>query len=167
MLSDRPETWQQIYRTNKRFQHICTQCLQLNGVDPDWLTFDQLEALLFQRIDADTGEIRAGWLLELNRPPEAEGSSKGKGEALSAEEMVAAIALTTGNLKEALELYTSVRPSQFVSELLKAQAELKDPDSRTKRKRRKIAKRVKEEHSPEELKRLLAMPIEELKEIGP
>lgn len=163
--SDQQQTWQQLYHSSKRLQHLVKRCLELNGIDPDWLSFDHLQQFLFHRFDEEKGEFMPGWLVELNTPPETEGSS-GKTETLTREELIAAIALTCSNLTEALNLAHNVKPADLLMGAIAAQTEMKDPETREKKKRRRNTKKLKEEMGADKLKELINTPVENLEEIG-
>jgi hypothetical protein len=163
--AERDDHWQQLYHSSKEFRHTIHTCLTLNGIDPDWLTFDQLQALLFHRVDEESGELRPGWLMELNTPPTEEPTGKA-GDPLTAEELVAALAATAGSLKDALELAQHVRPADFLLGIAQAQAELKDQESRERRQRKKVVQRLKRELGMDEIKRLIQTPIEQLQAQG-
>lgn len=160
---DQTESWQSLYCSSKRLQHLVIRCLELNGIDPDWLSFDHLQQFLFHRWDEQKGEFQPGWLLEINSPSQTEGN--GKSEPLSKEELVAAIAISCSNLKEALDLAQNLKPADFLLGTLEAQAELKDKDSRERKKRKKTAKKLRDELGGNEgIKKLLQTPIEELQQ---
>lgn len=163
--ADPGQHWQALYHGSKEFRHNIYACLTLNGVDPEWITFDQLQALLFHRVDEESGELRPGWLMELNTPPEEESTGKA-GDPLTVEELVAALAATAGNLKDALELAQNVRPADFLLNIAKAQVELKDEEARERRKRKKAADKLKKRLGMDELRRLISTPVEQLQAEG-
>jgi hypothetical protein len=120
------ETWQQLYLSNTQFRTSIDQCLTLNGLDPDWLTPDQIEQLLFARLDGDTW--KAGWLTELNnRESKATG-----GESIEATlpNMLAYVSLACESLIEAIELATNM-PGNLLLDTIEARGEmLKTPEQK-------------------------------------
>lgn len=159
-------SWEEVYQLNAAFRHQVNRCLELNGIDPEWLTFAHVEAFLFHRLDPESEEFRPGWLLELNSPPKSEQKPKTDGEVLTVEELVAAIALTVGNTKEALELASTVRPADSLLGVIEAQSEMKDSEARERKKRKRTSEKIKKKLGEDELKRLINTPVEQLRAEG-
>lgn len=129
-LADHGDTWTQAYLRDRELQGLVQEGLQLNGINPDWVSLDEAEALLLTRID-DSGIPQAGWLIELNRPKAQ--PDVGAAIAASLGEMLAAISSHTGSLSEAIELASEV-PAVVLADWLEAKAALQDPKPRGGRK---------------------------------
>jgi hypothetical protein len=162
-LQDSGKHWISLFHQDEHFRFMVLRCLELNAVDPDWLNFEILEQFLFHRWDAEKEEFAPGWLLELNSPPESNTKTTTV-DALTSEELVAAIALTCGNLQEGMQIAQELRPAHVLAALLEAQAELKDEKLRDKKKLKKVTQRMKDRLGMEELKRLINTPVEELEQ---
>ncbi len=119
-------TWQELYISNTQFRTSIDRCLMLNGLDPDWLTPQHIEQLLFARLDGDTW--KAGWLTELNtRKSKATG-----GESIEATlpNMLAYVSLACESLTEAIELANNM-PGSLLLDTIEARGEmLKTPEQK-------------------------------------
>lgn len=161
---DAADSWHTLYRSSPQFRHLITRCLELNGIDPEWVSLDQTEQFLFHRWDEEREEYAPGWLVELNNQsdkPKAERTE----DPLSVEELLAAMSTTVGNLKEAMELAQSVRPAQSLFKAVDAEAQIK-AGSHTKSKRRKSLEKLRRSLTPEQRQRLFEKPVEPEKEIS-
>ena len=119
VLEENPEsTLEQLYLDNPEFQHHCTRCLALNGIDLDWVTPRMVTWLLFPQ-DVDTKAP----LVALNEPYKAQHPPLPGGEALSGRvAFLSALAgLCEGNLNEALNLAKSM-PARDVMAAMESRA---------------------------------------------
>jgi hypothetical protein len=108
--------WQELYLSNKQFAHCLQRCLILNGIDPDWVTLDQVHKLLFPH------ETVQGWeeaiLVAINAPRT---SAPRTAEPATLGEVVGAIATHT-TLDKALELAQTV-PAKQLQAIMKAKVD--------------------------------------------
>jgi hypothetical protein len=109
------QTWQELYLLDAYFAHCIRSALILNGIDPDWITLDQVNKLLFPH------EAGQGWeeglLIAINAP-----RTSGKAEkAATLGEVIGAIATHT-TLDRALELAETV-PAKQLQAVMKAKVE--------------------------------------------
>jgi hypothetical protein len=121
------ETWQQLYLSNTQFRTSVDRCLTLNGLDPDWLTPEQIEQLLFARLDGETW--KSGWLTELN----ARESKPSGGETIKSTlpNLLAYVSLACESLTEAIDLATNM-PGNLLLDTIEARGEmLKTPEQKS------------------------------------
>lgn len=115
------ETWEQFHDRDTRSQFLVRRCLELNGLDPDWVNLSMIYDLLFSRPPEEEGqEPKQGWLVELNLPrkPAADG------KASSLEQMIAALSSHTESLIEAFQMARSPDyPANELIEVLEARTE--------------------------------------------
>jgi hypothetical protein len=125
-----------LYRTSKRIRHIVNRLLELNGIDPDWLTWGMISQLLFGRKE-ESGTITEGFLISLNRP--AAKDDDGSGEPLTTKaQIVAAIALQCSSIEEALRLAETI-PAKTLFPVLDAKADMQmPPEQRQKKEFKKV-----------------------------
>jgi len=150
--ADAGESWQELYTKSDRFQFLSKRCLELNGIDPEWLTLNDLEPLLIGQEDDP------GWLVTLNTPKPAEGKEKGQKDSASLAEIVAAIGSMTGSIEEGLRLVATL-PAPVLLEILEARVDqTRSPEEKQKadfKKRKpdllKALKEVQERHKAEYL----------------
>lgn len=120
------ETWQDLYLNNRSFSNAVDRCLQLNGIDPDWLTPETIEQLLFARFE--DGEWKSGWLSELNSRESK--PSTGEGIESTLPNLLALVSLSCDSLNEAIELASSM-PGNLLLDTIEARSELmKSPEQR-------------------------------------
>ncbi|HEY9639054.1 MAG TPA: hypothetical protein V6C57_01145, partial [Coleofasciculaceae cyanobacterium] len=115
------ETWEQFYERDDRTKFLVKRCLELNGIDPDWVNLSMIDQLLLSRPGELEGMPKQGWLVELNLPrkPAQEGQA-----AASLEQMIAALSSHTQGLIEALELARDPKyPANELVEILEARVE--------------------------------------------
>lgn len=120
-------TWQELYISNTQFRVFVDRCLALNGIDPDWLTPETIEQLLFARLDGETW--KAGWLTELNT---RESKSVSSGQLIEATlpNMLAYVSLACESMSEAIELATGM-PGNLLIDTIEARNELlKTPEQK-------------------------------------
>jgi hypothetical protein len=110
------QTWQELYLSDAYFAHCIKQSLILNGIDPDWVSLDQVHRLLFPH------ETSQGWeeglLISVNAS--APRTSKLEKSATLGE-VIGAIATHT-TLDKALELAETV-PAKQLQVIMKAKIE--------------------------------------------
>ena len=113
MLSEALEfvTWESLYISQSRFRHSIDKALQCWGIDPEWLTPQHIEQLLFMR-----GE-EPGWLIELSKGK----NERGQGKAQTLAETLATISTHCQSLQEALDLANTV-PADLLVEVLNTKA---------------------------------------------
>jgi hypothetical protein len=137
------ETWQQLYLSNTQFRTSVDRCLALNGLDPDWLTPEQIEQLLFARLDGETW--KAGWLTELN----ARESKPSSGETIESTlpNLLAYVSLACESLTEAIDLATSM-PGSLLLDTIEARGEmLKTPEQKAEDERVRNMAALKADYS--------------------
>jgi hypothetical protein len=129
------ESWMDLYEWDKRFKFLCDRTLELNGIDPDWLTPGMIQAMLFTR--EEKGEIRSGWLLEINRPVQGKGRGKDKDKnPATLAHALAAIATQTEDLRKALDLADTI-PAKDLQAVLSELAELRQAQAEPEKAQRK------------------------------
>ncbi len=111
--SEQGESWQQFYVRSNRLQYLIKQCLNANGIQPDWVNLDMVDALLFD----------PGWLLIHNAPKAA---ATPQATPQSTEEILALISLQTQSIEEALQLAANV-PAANLLEIATQRAKLQAP----------------------------------------
>lgn len=94
-------TWQFYYLSDRHFQSAITECLTLNGIDPDTVTLAMVNALLFD----------PGHLIAINTPPES--AKRSQDEPATLGEVIGAIATGTESIQEAIELAQTVPAQQL------------------------------------------------------
>jgi len=124
--ADAGESWQELYTKSDRFQFLSKRCLELNGIDPEWLTLNDLGPLLIGQED------EPGWLVALNTPKPAEGKEKGQKDGASLAEIVSAIGSMTGSIEEGLRLVAAL-PAPVLLEILEARVDqTRSPEEKQK-----------------------------------
>jgi hypothetical protein len=111
-LAEAGESWQVLYDRDKRLRFYVDRCLQLNGISPEWVTLEMVEAFLFHRFDEETDEYLPGWLVELNSPKQAPHKVAPE-KPLTLAEILAALSLQT-SVSDALEVASSI-PAEMVT----------------------------------------------------
>ncbi|MGL4617879.1 MAG: hypothetical protein ACRCZS_02295 [Chroococcidiopsis sp.] len=119
MLNEAPEfvTWESLYISQPRFRHAIDKALDCWGIDPDWLTPQHIEQLLFRR------DEEPGWLIELSKGK----SARGQGEGQTLAETLATISTHCQSLQEALDLANTV-PADLLVEVLNTKAGMGEGD---------------------------------------
>lgn len=131
-LSEQPEEvgTETLYRKDKWIQFLINKLLELNGIDPNWCTWDMVTQLLFGRV-AD-GKVTEGYLVELNRPDKPKQASK-EGAAVSGKAgLIAAIASHCQGLEEAYRIAETI-PANELLEVLRQKNELSKPEEQRKK----------------------------------
>ena len=137
-MAEAGEHWQQLYVRDRRLQFLIKRCLQLNGIEPDWVNLSQVEDLLISR-KAETG-MEAGWLVTLNAPKAVPTEQVSDRPAPTLEEILAALSLSVESVPEALELADTV-PGNALMEIVTARTNLqKPPEQKKKEKKREWGK---------------------------
>lgn len=100
-------TWQFYYLSDRTFQNAITECLTLNGIDPDTVTLAMVNALLFD----------PGHLIHINTPPALAprelSAKRSQDEPATLGEVIGAIATGTESIQEAIELAQTVPAQQL------------------------------------------------------
>ena len=120
------ETWQVLHLNNRSFATAVDRCLQLNGIDPDWVTPEMIEQFLFARFE--DGVWKSGWLVELN----ARESKPANGEGIESTlpNLLALVSLNCDSLSEAIDLAGNM-PGNLLLDTIEARGELmKSPEQR-------------------------------------
>jgi hypothetical protein len=118
-----------LYLEDRRFRWLCDRQLQLNGIDPAWVNWSQVEQLLLWR-EVGAGEFLPGLLVELATPEVAKPSQEDKPANLV--DFVAAMAPLCGGVAVALGLANSMPWADFLG-LMTALAEgQKSPEQHEK-----------------------------------
>jgi hypothetical protein len=141
--SEQSQSWQALYSQSQRFQYLVRRCLELNGIEPDWVSFGQVEQLLLCRLDGD-GNYHEGWLVELNRPPQAPAAPQKPADPLTLAETLAILSTHTQSLEEALRLADAV-PANLLTEVMAARSDLQNPEEARKRKNKARNAKLREE----------------------
>lgn len=119
-----------LYRDDKWIRHLIDRCLELNGIDPSWVTWEMVSQLLFGRtVD---GQAREGYLVELNRPEGVRNVGDASVPLSSRSEVLAAIASHCGSLEGAYRLAETVPSRELWAVLEKKNEFAKPPEERAK-----------------------------------
>lgn len=113
-------TWIELYGSNLEFRSVVNRCLELNHLDPDWLTPATVQELLIGRQEGDSW--LPGWLVELNFPTSPTTLNPSPEEP-SLAEVLAVLSTHCQGLVEAIELAQNV-PAAILLDTLAAKAEL-------------------------------------------
>ncbi|NEQ45638.1 MAG: hypothetical protein F6K00_19665 [Leptolyngbya sp. SIOISBB] len=107
------ETVDQLYVNCDEFRHLCDRCLELSGIDLDWIAPKMIAWLLFAHQVGDTA-IEAALVL-LNRPTERKYPPLPGGTALDSHTklMAAIVGAAGGDMAKAVELAKKVSAKQF------------------------------------------------------
>ena len=137
------ETWQDLYLNNRAFANAVDRCLTLNGIDPNWVTPESIEQLLFARFE--DGEWKSGWLSELNRRESK--SSKGEGIEPTLPNLLALVSLICDSLSEAINLASDM-PSGLLLDVIDARSELlKTPEQKAEDEKARNMEALKQDYS--------------------
>ena len=124
------QTWQVLCLNNRSFATAVDRCLQLNGIDPDWVTPEMIEQFLFARFE--DGVWKSGWLVEINTRSSASLTDQGKGEGIESTlpNLLALVSLSCDSLSEAIDLAGNM-PGNLLLDTIEARGELmKSPEQR-------------------------------------
>jgi hypothetical protein len=113
-----PQTASALYQLDPVFRHCCDRCLELNGIDLDWLDSQGrvLTGLLFSYQDG------AGLLVRLNAIAPDDAMQPGEGKPATVHDTAAALLAATNDLKATLEALQT-QPAKQINGMLKARAE--------------------------------------------
>jgi hypothetical protein len=92
-LEDEADTLPSLYLKNHWVRWLCDRCLALNGISPDWISPDQLDALLCGQVD-DAGNVQPGILIQINTPRPASGTASAEPQGLA--DIIAALSHSEG-----------------------------------------------------------------------
>lgn len=129
ILDSSPDStsWQELYISNTQFRTSIDRCLTLNGLEPDWLTPEMIEQMLFVRLDGDAW--KAGWLTELNAR-ESKAVSSGDSIESTLPNMLAYVSLACESLSEAIELASNI-PGNLLLDTIESRGEMmKTPEQK-------------------------------------
>lgn len=130
LLAPPDQTLRGLYCGDKHFAWLCNRCLELNGISPDWVNFQQLEQLLFGYTD-ETGTPQPGYLHQLNAADDT--PSKPTPDAPTTEAKAIALLTHFCSLSEALRLAQD-QPAKPLIRLLNAVCDQRTtPEQRQKR----------------------------------
>ncbi|MEX0271398.1 hypothetical protein AB3R30_19845 [Leptolyngbyaceae cyanobacterium UHCC 1019] len=136
------EHWQQLYVRDRRLQFLIKRCLELNGIQPEWVNLFQVEDLLIAR-ETEQG-MEAGWLVTLNAPKTVPTEPPNDKPAPTLEEILAALSLSVESVPDALELADRV-PGNTLMEIVTARSNLqKPPEQKRKEKMREWGKGLRQ-----------------------
>jgi hypothetical protein len=126
--------WRSLYVDDVWFRHHCNHCLELFSIDLDWVTLDQLGAMLFNRTAAD-GTVEPGilWVVgrdfDRDRPQPAETK-----QPLNPGALVDSL-MASGLSGEDALLFAGQMPVSFLNEFMEARSDrlsAQSPDGRQK-----------------------------------
>lgn len=127
----------------------CDRLLELNGIDPEWVTPAMLGKLLFNHLD-EQGQPKPGLLIALNYPNRVAEPNQQSEDINAVANAIATLTKVTEGLQEALDIANS-EPWKPVSEVLNAIAEQQkkeNPESPGQTPKRKL--------SPDEIREKIA-----------
>jgi hypothetical protein len=134
-----------LYKRDKAFRHHCDRCLELNGVELDWLDAKCLilESLLFWH------EGEAGLLVRLNSSEPAPEGAIESGKSATPYDIGAALLGMSNDLNKVLEQLNTL-PAKQVGKILDARSrqvqeanDAADPEGKKKRERAEWAKKMR------------------------
>jgi hypothetical protein len=102
------ESLQDVYLSSVRVRWLCDRLLELNGIQPHWVTPLQLSELLFN-----------GLLLQVNRLKQSDGESTSE-QPLTTPQLIAQAMLVTGGDVEAAIALVEQLPAQMAIDLIEA-----------------------------------------------
>jgi len=115
LLSAAPEdsTVDRLYLDCEPFRHACDRCLELSGIDIDWIAPQMLAWLLFAHQAGET--LIEGALVLLNRPAERKYPPLKGGSAVDSHTKLlsALVNAAGGDMAKAMELAEKLSASQF------------------------------------------------------
>jgi hypothetical protein len=143
---------EKLFEDNRYFRFLVIKVLDLNGIDPAWLTWPMAESMLFGRveIDEETGQptVLPPWLVEVNRlkPRDSDRPPSLDDEPPTLAHLIASISHSTGSIESAIKAAKEL-PTDFLLDIIEARAEqLKPPEKDfTKTKSFKAVKKQMEE----------------------
>lgn len=137
--ADNRETIQGLYLKDEYFAHVCDRCLELNGVESNWVNEQILVALLFHH------ENQPGLLVRLNQPDKpAKPGQKGA----TTHDLVACLWSHTQDLEKALKIAQDY-PAKDVLGALEAKSQL-EQEAQEKDDPKAIAKRKYKERQAQQ-----------------
>lgn len=123
-------------------RHHVIKCLELNGINPDWVTLPMAVELL----------LSPGTLIEFNLPPKSEEAAPSTDKPATTESLIAALATHTQSLSEALNLASDPSlPANRLLEVVRAKTELTRAADPQERKRDQI--RANQQRARDDLQR--------------
>ena len=161
--SSSQESWHRLFDRSERFRFLVIRCIQLNGIDPEYLTMAHVEDFLFYRYDVEKEEYIPGRLLELNCRKEDDENDQlvKRGEELTIEEVVALISLVNNQTIGEAIIEASQIPARVLMPIVEAKQALQDPEFSTKKKQKTMRKKLE---GPE-FDRLMKIPVNQLKQV--
>jgi hypothetical protein len=136
--------WYDLYGVELRFTHLLDRCMALNGLDSDWFTPSQIEALLFPHLGED-GQPQQGHLITINAPSSIDqGKESGPPQTLGE-----VIACLSDDLEQAMVIATEV-PADLAIAINQAQANMRLTEDE-----RAELERKKNRPDPREIEKLL------------
>ena len=127
------DSWWDLHDGNQEFRHLVIRCLELNGVDKDWVNLQQIGYLLFE----------PGYLLQLNRGEEAIAPSAEEEES-TLYTYIASLWQATGNPEMAMRMAADV-PSIHLDKILEAygdRLEQSTPEGKKRHDRKKAQREI-------------------------
>lgn len=121
---------QEHYKSNKYFRYLCDRCLELNGINPAWVGWSQVERLLFGYWDEAAISAQPPLLISIQRPPSESGRSAS--EAATLEQIIGSLAAFT-DIKTACEMVQNLTPAQLSGILHAKEASLETPEQKLDR----------------------------------
>lgn len=100
-----------LYRQDARFEWLVNRCLSLNGIEPFWCSWPQVERLLFGWV-ADDGQPQAALLVQIH------GSVQQKAPQPpppTIEQLIASLAASQGGIEAAVKLLKNLTPKQLAA----------------------------------------------------
>jgi hypothetical protein len=119
ILDEHPDqTGTELYRTHKLFQWLVDRCLQLNHIEPEWVSWRQVERFLFGWVD-EGGVAQPAILVRIQAEESPQPLSAS--EELTLEEVAALLAESQGGINAATNLLNNLTLKQL-RRILSAQA---------------------------------------------
>lgn len=100
-----------LYSQDAQFEWLVNRCLSLNGIDPSWCSWAQVERLLFGWVD-DDGQPQAALLVQIHGPA---GTSVAQPPPPTIEQLIASLAASQGGIEAAVKLLKNLTPKQLAA----------------------------------------------------
>lgn len=133
-----------LYKGHPRFRWLVNRCLEIHGINPLWVSWPQIERLLFGYVD-EAGGLHGALLVEAMADAAATPQPDAKPATIA--ELIASLAPAHGGIQGAIAVLQNLSPRQL-GDILQAQkktAEKQDPNHSEKEGMRAFRKRLEEE----------------------
>lgn len=133
-----------LYKGHPRFRWLVNRCLEIHGINPLWVSWSQIERLLFGYVD-EAGELHGALLVEAMADASATPQSDAKPATIA--ELIASLAPAHGGIQGAIAVLQNLSPRQLgdILQAKKKMAEKQDPKHSEREGMRAFKKQLEEE----------------------